>query len=135
MELGPGAGTSGGEVVFEGCVSDLREAGTRSGDSLKLGVTLNDDPRTPTGWLNVRGASENNLAGIDVDIPTGVLAAVTGVAGSGKSSLLAAFEASSLFDDAVLVHTLTPGQPEKSAPRRTWSTSRPPACTSPIPRA
>ena len=103
VELGPGAGTSGGEIVFEGSVSDLREAGTRTGDSLKLGVVLNDEPRTLTGWLNVRGASGNNLAGIDVDIPTGVLAAVTGVAGSGKSSLLAALEASSLLDDAVWV--------------------------------
>ena len=103
VELGPGAGTSGGEIVFEGTVSDLREAGTRTGESLKLGVALNDEPRTPTGWLNVRGASENNLAGIDVDIPTGVFAAVTGVAGSGKSSLLAALEASSLLDDAVWV--------------------------------
>ena len=61
VELGPGAGTDGVEAVFEGSVDELREAGTRTGESLKLGVALNDDPRTPTGWLRVRGARENNL--------------------------------------------------------------------------
>ena len=103
VELGPGAGTGGGEIVFEGTVDELRAAGTRTGESLTLGVELKDDPRTPAGWLEVRGASENNLAGIDVDIPTGVLTAVTGVAGSGKSSLLLALEASALLEDAVWV--------------------------------
>lgn len=78
VELGPGAGTAGGEIVFEGTVEKLRVAGTRTGESLKLGLELNDAPRTPAGWLEVRGASENNLAGIDVDIPTGVLTAITG---------------------------------------------------------
>lgn len=103
IELGPGAGTEGGQVVFEGTVAELRSAGTRTGDSLALGVELKDDPRTPTGWLEVRGASENNLAGIDVDVPTGVLTAVTGVAGSGKSSLLQALAESGLLEDAVWV--------------------------------
>ncbi|WP_070474777.1 ATP-binding cassette domain-containing protein [Corynebacterium sp. HMSC05H05] len=64
---------------------------------------IKDDPREPGGWLKVRGASENNLAGIDVDIPTGVLTAVTGVAGSGKSSLLRALKDSALLEDAVWV--------------------------------
>ena len=103
IELGPGAGTEGGQVVFEGTVAELRSAGTRTGDSLALGAELKDNPRTPTGWLEVRGASENNLAGIDVDVPTGVLTAVTGVAGSGKSSLLHALAESGLLEDAVWV--------------------------------
>lgn len=103
VELGPGAGTDGGEIVFEGTVDQLREAGTRTGESLKLGVDVKADPREPSGWLKVRGASENNLVGIDVDIPTGVLTAVTGVAGSGKSSLVRALEASALLEDAVWV--------------------------------
>lgn len=103
VELGPGAGTDGGEIVFEGTADQLREAGTRTGESLKLGVDVKADPREPSGWLKVRGASENNLVGIDVDIPTGVLTAVTGVAGSGKSSLVRALEASALLEDAVWV--------------------------------
>ena len=103
IELGPGAGTEGGQIVFEGTVDELREAGTRTGESLKLGVELKEDPREPVDWLQVRGASENNLADIDVDIPTGVLTAVTGVAGSGKSSLLRALQDSALLEDAVWV--------------------------------
>mgnify|MGYP002715866845 CR=1 FL=1 len=103
VELGPGAGTAGGEIVFEGTVEKLRVAGTRTGESLKLGLELNDAPRTPAGWLEVRGASENNLAGIDVDIPTGVLTAITSVAGSGKSSLLRALQGLPLLEEAVWV--------------------------------
>ena len=56
VELGPGAGTEGGEVVFEGTVEQLRSSGTRTGKSLALGVELKDDPRAPSGWLQVRGA-------------------------------------------------------------------------------
>lgn len=103
IEMGPGAGTEGGQVVFEGSVDKLRGAGTRTGESLALGVEFKDEPREPSGWLEIRGAEENNLAGIDVDLPTGVLTAVTGVAGSGKSSLLSALKATALLDDAVWV--------------------------------
>ncbi|GAA1168307.1 excinuclease ABC subunit UvrA [Corynebacterium glaucum] len=103
VELGPGAGIDGGEVVFQGTVGQLREAGTRTGESLKRAVVIKEEPREPTGWIRVEGATENNLNGIDVDVPTGVLAAITGVAGSGKSSLLRELQYADELADAVWV--------------------------------
>ncbi|MGR0219104.1 ATP-binding cassette domain-containing protein [Agromyces sp. ZXT2-6] len=88
VDLGPGAGSAGGEVVFEGTVDGLRGSGTLTGRHLDDRATLKSSTRTPTGALEVRGASANNLQGVDVDIPLGVLTVVTGVAGSGKSSLI-----------------------------------------------
>jgi len=88
VDLGPGAGTAGGEVVFEGTVDGLRASGTLTGRHLDDRASLKPSVRIPTGVLEVRGASAHNLQNVDVDIPLGVLVVVTGVAGSGKSSLI-----------------------------------------------
>jgi excinuclease ABC A subunit len=88
VDLGPGAGSAGGQVVFEGTVDGLRTSGTLTGRHLDDRATLKASVRTPSGALEVRGASTHNLHDVDVDIPLGVLVVVTGVAGSGKSSLI-----------------------------------------------
>jgi len=88
IDLGPGAGKGGGEVVFEGTVAELRASDTLTGRHLDDRATLKDEVRTRSGALEVRGASTNNLQDVDVDIPLGVLVVLTGVAGSGKSSLI-----------------------------------------------
>lgn len=88
VDLGPGAGTDGGEVCFEGDVDGLLDSDTITGKHLEDRVSPKETVRTPTGTLEIRGANRNNLQNVDVDIPLGVLTVVTGVAGSGKSSLL-----------------------------------------------
>ncbi|MBQ0998245.1 excinuclease ABC subunit UvrA [Streptomyces sp. RK62] len=88
VDLGPGAGAGGGTVCFEGTVEDLRGSDTVTGRHLDDRAKLKDTVRTPTGTLEIRGAGANNLQDVDVDIPLGVLCVVTGVAGSGKSSLV-----------------------------------------------
>src|SRR5688572_7571290 len=88
VDLGPGAGNAGGEVVFEGTVDGLRASDTLTGRHLDDRASLKPSVRTPSGVLEVRDASANNLQGVDVDIPLGGLVVVTGVAGSGKSSLI-----------------------------------------------
>jgi excinuclease ABC A subunit len=88
VDLGPGAGTAGGEVVFEGTVEGLRASGTLTGRHLDDRARLKDSVRTSSELLEVRGADRHNLRDVDVDVPLGVLVVVTGVAGSGKSSLI-----------------------------------------------
>ena len=88
VDLGPAAGSGGGEVVFEGTVGGLRASGTLTGRHLDDRASLKPSPRARSGALEVRGAGTHNLKDVDVDIPLGVLVVVTGVAGSGKSSLM-----------------------------------------------
>jgi excinuclease UvrABC ATPase subunit len=88
VDLGPGAGAAGGAVCYEGTVEGLRAGNTLTGRHLSYRAALKEAVRTPTGALEIRGAATHNLRGVDVDIPLGVLVVVTGVAGSGKSSLV-----------------------------------------------
>ncbi|GAA1985837.1 excinuclease ABC subunit UvrA [Isoptericola halotolerans] len=88
VDLGPGAGSDGGTICYEGSVDGLRDSDTLTGKHLDLRVGVKDAVRPATGTLEIRGASQNNLRDVDVDVPTGVLTVVTGVAGSGKSSLV-----------------------------------------------
>jgi excinuclease UvrABC ATPase subunit len=88
VDLGPGAGSTGGTICFEGTVEGLRASDTVTGHHLDDRAALKEQVRTPKGALEIRGATENNLQKVDVDIPLGVLVVITGVAGSGKSSLI-----------------------------------------------
>jgi excinuclease UvrABC ATPase subunit len=88
VDLGPGAGTAGGRVCYEGTVEGLKTSGTITGRHLDDRASCKETVRTPTAGLPIRGATRHNLVGVDVDIPLGVLVVVTGVAGSGKSSLI-----------------------------------------------
>ncbi|MEL0626962.1 excinuclease ABC subunit UvrA [Salinibacterium amurskyense] len=88
VDLGPGAGTEGGQICFEGSFDELRQSDTVTGHHIDDRVSVKDEVRSPTGVMEIRGANTHNLKNVDVDIPLGTLVVVTGVAGSGKSSLI-----------------------------------------------
>ena len=88
VDVGPGAGESGGQICYQGSVAGLLESETITGRYFSYRAQLKESPRKPKGSIAIRGANKNNLKKIDVDIPLGVLLCVTGVAGSGKSSLI-----------------------------------------------
>ncbi len=88
VDLGPGAGSTGGRICYEGTVEGLWSSDTVTGRHLGDKVGVKESVRTPSGALSIRGATANNLRNVDVDIPLGVLVVITGVAGSGKSSLV-----------------------------------------------
>jgi excinuclease UvrABC ATPase subunit len=88
VDMGPGAGVHGGEIVYEGTFEGLRRSGTATGEHLEVRQTLKPSVREPTGQIPIRHARLHNLRDVSVDVPTGVMVAVTGVAGSGKSSLI-----------------------------------------------
>lgn len=88
VDMGPGAGRAGGEICFEGTVEGLKTSGSLTGAHLDDRASLKPAVRTASGAIEIRGASTNNLQNVDVDVPTGVLTVVTGVAGSGKSPLI-----------------------------------------------
>ena len=101
VDLGPGAGTDGGTICFEGTVEELRGSDTTTGHHLDDRASLKESVRTSTEALEIRGASTHNLQDVDVDVPLGVLCVITGVAGSGKSSLIQGSVAA--MDDVVVV--------------------------------
>ena len=101
VDLGPGAGTAGGEIVYEGDLAGLRASATLTGRHLDDRAGLKASVRNRSGVLEIRGATENNLESVDVDIPLGQLVVLTGVAGSGKSSLINGSVATR--DDVVVV--------------------------------
>ncbi|WP_194814917.1 excinuclease ABC subunit UvrA [Nocardia sp. XZ_19_385] len=115
IDLGPAAGVHGGEIVYQGSVSGLRKSHTRTGTALRRRSRLKDELRTPTGRLRIRNANLHNLRDLTLDIPAGVLTVFTGVAGSGKSTLVSeVFTAQ--HPDALLVDQRGLGSSSRSTP-------------------
>ncbi|WP_329092715.1 excinuclease ABC subunit UvrA [Streptosporangium sp. NBC_01469] len=115
VDVGPRAGTHGGEIVFEGTYARLREAGTLTGQGLRRTGEVKEDFRTARGTLPIRDADLHNLKKVSVDIPAGVLTAVTGVAGSGKSTLIAQVFAGA-YPEAIFVDQSAIAASSRSTP-------------------
>ena len=103
IDVGPLAGKNGGKILFQGSYKALLKSGTKTGNAMKENVRVKENPREPKGWISVKGAKLHNLKNVDVDIPLGVLTCVTGVAGSGKSTLIRNVFAEQNKDKVVLV--------------------------------
>ena len=103
IDIGPLAGKNGGEVLFQGSYEQLLVSGTKTGNALSSKINVKEKVRTPKGFLSIRGANTHNLKNVDVDIPLGILTVVTGVAGSGKSSLIRDVFAKEYEEQVVLI--------------------------------
>lgn len=115
IDMGPGAGENGGEVVYQGTVSGLCEADTLTGRWLNADIPVKENPRRPKGKLSISNATLHNLKNVSVDIPTGILTAITGVAGSGKSSLISGVFVQQ-HPDAIVVDQKAIGSSIRSTP-------------------